>query len=107
MSCSVMTPPMERESKIFITFLETAEKNLQKKLLNKFTSGLAEQEQLMPVLFTGHGLPINEIEDNEFSQPWTGMAKEIPKWNPIKDSISFFNDKAIAGSLTMTSVKVG
>ncbi len=24
-----------------------------------------------------------------------------------KDSVSFFNDKAVAGSLTMTSVKIG
>ncbi len=45
---------------------------------NKFTSELREQEQLMPVLFIGHGSPMNGIEDNEFSQRWTQMAKEIP-----------------------------
>jgi 4,5-DOPA dioxygenase extradiol len=44
----------------------------------KFTEGLAEEEQLMPVLFIGHGSPMNGIEDNEFSQRWTQMAKEIP-----------------------------
>jgi 4,5-DOPA dioxygenase extradiol len=43
-----------------------------------FTSGLAEQEQLMPVLFVGHGSPMNGIEDTEFSRRWTQMAKEIP-----------------------------
>lgn len=32
----------------------------------------------MPVLFVGHGSPMNGIEDNEFSQHWTSMAKEIP-----------------------------
>lgn len=32
----------------------------------------------MPVLFIGHGSPMNGIEDNEFSQRWTQMAKEIP-----------------------------
>jgi 4,5-DOPA dioxygenase extradiol len=32
----------------------------------------------MPVLFVGHGSPINGIEDNEFSRRWTAMAKEIP-----------------------------
>ena len=42
-----------------------------------FTSGLAEQEQLMPVLFVGHGSPMNGIEDTEFSRRWTQMAKEI------------------------------
>lgn len=43
-----------------------------------FTDNLGEQEQLMPVLFIGHGSPMNGIEDNEFSQRWTQMAKEIP-----------------------------
>ena len=45
---------------------------------NRFTSDLREQEQLMPVLFIGHGSPMNGIEDNEFSQRWKAMAKEIP-----------------------------
>jgi 4,5-DOPA dioxygenase extradiol len=45
---------------------------------NKFTSELNEQEQLMPVLFVGHGSPMNGIEDNEFSQRWKAMAKETP-----------------------------
>jgi 4,5-DOPA dioxygenase extradiol len=33
---------------------------------------------LMPVLFIGHGSPMNGIEDTEFSRRWTKMAKEIP-----------------------------
>lgn len=45
---------------------------------NKFTNDLKEQENLMPVLFIGHGSPMNGIEDNEFSQRWTQMATEIP-----------------------------
>lgn len=45
---------------------------------NKFTSGLADQEALMPVLFVGHGSPMNGIEDTEFSRRWAQMAKEIP-----------------------------
>lgn len=43
-----------------------------------FTDGLAEQENIMPVLFVGHGSPMNGIEDTEFSRRWTQMAKEIP-----------------------------
>jgi 4,5-DOPA dioxygenase extradiol len=43
-----------------------------------FTSGLSEQEQVMPVLFIGHGSPMNGIENTEFSRRWTQMAKEIP-----------------------------
>lgn len=45
---------------------------------NKFTDNLKEQEHLMPVLFIGHGSPMNGIEDNEFSARWKNMAKEIP-----------------------------
>jgi 4,5-DOPA dioxygenase extradiol len=43
-----------------------------------FTSGLDEQEKAMPVLFIGHGSPMNGIEDTEFSRRWTQMAEEIP-----------------------------
>lgn len=32
----------------------------------------------MPVLFVGHGSPMNAIEDNEFSQAWQAAAREIP-----------------------------
>lgn len=31
----------------------------------------------MPILFVGHGSPMNGIQDNEFSQRWRQMAKEI------------------------------
>jgi 4,5-DOPA dioxygenase extradiol len=41
------------------------------------TGDLHEQEQVMPVLFIGHGSPMNGIEDTEFSRRWTQMAKEI------------------------------
>jgi 4,5-DOPA dioxygenase extradiol len=44
----------------------------------KFTGQLNPQDQLMPVLFIGHGSPMNGIEDNEFSQRWKAMAREIP-----------------------------
>lgn len=45
---------------------------------NRFTNDLKEQEQLMPVLFIGHGSPMNGIEDNEFNRRWTKMAREVP-----------------------------
>lgn len=32
-----------------------------------------------PVLFIGHGSPMNAIEDNEFSETWSKMGQEIPK----------------------------
>lgn len=43
-----------------------------------FTETLPKQNYLMPVLFIGHGSPMNGIEDNEFSKRWTELAKEIP-----------------------------
>lgn len=43
-----------------------------------FTDSLPQKENLMPALFVGHGSPMNGIEDNEFSQRWKTMAKEIP-----------------------------
>ncbi|MCU0339650.1 MAG: 4,5-DOPA dioxygenase extradiol [Spirosomaceae bacterium] len=33
----------------------------------------------MPVLFIGHGSPMNAIEDNEFSKRWQKMGAEIPQ----------------------------
>ncbi|RYY19987.1 MAG: 4,5-DOPA dioxygenase extradiol [Sphingobacteriaceae bacterium] len=43
-----------------------------------FTNNLTENGYVMPVLFVGHGSPMNGIEDTEFSRRWTQMAKEIP-----------------------------
>ena len=43
-----------------------------------WTKGLGEEEEKMPVLFIGHGSPMNAIEDNIFSQRWQQMGKEIP-----------------------------
>lgn len=33
----------------------------------------------MPVLFVGHGSPMNAIEDNEFSRAWAEMGKNLPR----------------------------
>lgn len=43
----------------------------------KFTSAL-KPSALMPVLFMGHGSPMNAIEVNEFSQTWFTIAQNIP-----------------------------
>ncbi len=36
-------------------------------------------QALMPILFMGHGSPMNAIEDNEFSQAWQNMAGQITR----------------------------
>lgn len=33
----------------------------------------------MPVLFVGHGSPMNAIEDNEYSKNWKKVAEKIPE----------------------------
>ena len=33
----------------------------------------------MPVLFIGHGSPMNAIEDNEYTRSWRSIAERIPK----------------------------
>jgi 4,5-DOPA dioxygenase extradiol len=40
---------------------------------------LPEIDSKMPVLFVGHGSPMNGIEDNSYSQYWKKLASEIEK----------------------------
>ncbi|WP_324217510.1 4,5-DOPA dioxygenase extradiol [Flavobacterium sp.] len=44
-----------------------------------WTHDLKEEDTKHPVLFIGHGSPMNGIEDNEFSRTWTKFGNEIPK----------------------------
>ena len=46
--------------------------------LKRLAENLPQQETTMPVLFIGHGSPMNGILDNEFSARWKSMATEIP-----------------------------
>jgi len=47
--------------------------------LLSWTSEMKEQDDKLPVLFIGHGSPMNGIEDNEFSRTWAKFGEEIPK----------------------------
>lgn len=44
-----------------------------------WTESLSEKDAKHPVLFIGHGSPMNGIEDNEFSRTWAKFGNEIPK----------------------------
>ena len=46
--------------------------------LNKLSGSYDDTEQ-MPVLFVGHGSPMNAIEENEFVHGWREIAKSLPK----------------------------
>jgi len=39
----------------------------------------AKTKDRMPVIFIGHGSPMNSVEENEFTLSWKEIAKNIPK----------------------------
>lgn len=47
--------------------------------LKNLSDSLKEEDYKMPVLFIGHGSPMNAIEDNEFNKKWNQIAKDFPK----------------------------
>ena len=47
--------------------------------LQSLRDALPEQDEKMPVLFVGHGSPMNALEDNEFTQGWRKIAAEMPR----------------------------
>lgn len=47
--------------------------------LKALSDNLTEQDEKMPVLFIGHGSPMNAIEQNEFTRTWQSLGKELPK----------------------------
>ncbi|MBO1927620.1 4,5-DOPA dioxygenase extradiol [Thiomicrorhabdus sp. 6S2-11] len=54
-----------------------AELNLQK-LVNQLQQ-LPRLPEQMPVLFVGHGNPMNAISDNPFTQSWHSIGNALPK----------------------------
>jgi 4,5-DOPA dioxygenase extradiol len=50
--------------------------------LKTISNGLTQTEK-MPVLFLGHGSPMNAIEENEFVIGFKNVGKDIPKPNAI------------------------
>jgi 4,5-DOPA dioxygenase extradiol len=49
---------------------------------NNMTAPLTSTEK-MPVLFLGHGSPMNAIEENEFVEGFRNISKNLPKPNAI------------------------
>ncbi|WP_409516830.1 dioxygenase, partial [Empedobacter sp.] len=50
--------------------------------LKSITSSFSTTDK-MPVLFLGHGSPMNAIEENIFVEGWKKIGKTIPKPNAI------------------------
>jgi 4,5-DOPA dioxygenase extradiol len=66
------------DRKKFIQLISGATAAMTLGSLNTLADTLPKDGKRMPVLFIGHGSPMNAIENNEFSQTWLKLAKEIP-----------------------------
>ncbi len=51
--------------------------------LKTFADDLKSQKNKTPLLFVGHGSPMNAIEENEFSIGWQTLKEKIPTPNAI------------------------
>jgi 4,5-DOPA dioxygenase extradiol len=58
--------------------LPTAIKAMNNNELNNLLSS-GKPTATMPVLFVGHGSPMNAIEDNDFVHTWQKLGKSLPK----------------------------
>lgn len=47
--------------------------------LKALGDSLPASDHTMPVLFVGHGSPMNALEDNEFTRSWRKVATDVPK----------------------------
>lgn len=79
--------PMNRKTffKTILPILSTlpfATNAMKMEFLNQLTAPLSSSPK-MPVLFLGHGSPMNAIEENEFVNGFRNIAKDIPKPNAI------------------------
>ncbi len=51
--------------------------------LKDLAKTLPRQGHLMPLLFIGHGSPMNALEDNAFAKKWKELGRELPKPSAI------------------------
>lgn len=65
-----------------ITVLPFAASAMKLQELSKITESFDKTDQ-MPVLFLGHGSPMNAIEENEFVTGWRNIGKTLPKPSSI------------------------
>lgn len=74
---------MNRRSFLYLsTSIPLVAATMKLKALDKLTEEM-ESTKPMPVLFVGHGSPMNAIELNEYSRTWQKIGSELPKPNAI------------------------
>jgi len=70
---------MNRRSFLWSALLfPTAIKEMNNNEMNNLLSS-GERTAKMPVLFVGHGSPMNAIEENDFVHTWRNLGKSLPK----------------------------
>ena len=69
--------PMNRSHFIKTLILTTMGATMSLGALNKLSQ--SKSTPPMPVLFVGHGNPMNAIEENSFVESWRNISKTIPK----------------------------
>ena len=52
-------------------------------MMKKRVTPPSHSKEIMPVLFLGHGSPMNAIEENQFVTGFRNIGKEIPKPNAV------------------------
>lgn len=65
------------DRKLFLKYLAATTGMITLGSFNRIGEALDEQDTTMPVLFVGHGSPMNAIEDNQFSRRWSALGKDI------------------------------
>jgi 4,5-DOPA dioxygenase extradiol len=74
---------MDRKTFIkFLSLIPVTGVGMKLNELNMMTQQFDSTER-MPVLFLGHGSPMNAIEENEFVQGWREIGKTLPKPNAV------------------------
>jgi 4,5-DOPA dioxygenase extradiol len=59
--------------------LNKCKTNMKLQELDHITQGYQVRDKKMPVLFIGHGHPVNAILDNDFTQTLTSLGRQIDK----------------------------
>jgi len=67
------------DRKLFLKYLAAATGMITLGSFSKIGEALVEQDETMPVMFVGHGSPMNAIEDNIFSKRWALLGNEVTK----------------------------
>ncbi len=70
---------MKRRDFIYKSSLSIAALGAVKPMTMNYLNSLPEKGEKMPVLFLGHGSPMNAVEENIYTKGWSEITKDIPR----------------------------